>query len=317
MSTRHHLGMLRNNLTDTFGPSQLLEILLEVNDSTKIPPHLRYDLRDPVPSSSDVPELSPDREPADEGLGFEAAQSALEEVRLELQSKKMDLTIFKEFEASLSAIINRPKSLISLSKVSHSTLHGEKAVPHEQLPPDLTEDSPAGYLSSAHEEEFLSTLDAYLDNAKPDMPPLPPGPRPTDRERERDAQLHNPMSVFNWLSKHKHDVYTDKEEEKEKPAKADKARKSSPKATPQPSRGSKRDRKEAGSAVKAEPAEEILDDEGIPIVGEVKEKSGKRKRGGEDEAYRPKGGSSRPSNKRKRASTGVKADRKVDGEEEA
>lgn len=298
---------------------QLLELLLDVNDSNKIPPYLRYDLRDPIPSESDVPALSPDQDP-DDDLNIDQAQRALEEARLELESKIIDLTTYKNLETGLVAIINRPKSLIKLSKTSHSILHGDKAVPPQDLPANVTEVAPACYLSPSHEEDFYSTLDSYLDTAKVDAPPMPPAPRPTDRERERDVQLHNPMSVYNWLSKHRSDFAVDKEEEggnKEKPTKGSSERKkTSPKPTPAPSRGSKRDRSSAVKDVKNEMVEEMLDEEGFVIGGEMGATSGKgkRKRGGEDEAYRPKGGSSRPS-KRKRACTLRKSD-KGDGAEE-
>lgn len=319
---------------------QLLEMLLDVNDSNKIPPYLRYDLRDPIPSESEVPALSPDQD-LDDDLNIEQAQLALEEARVELQSKAIDLETYKSLEASLNAIINRPKSLTKLSQTSHSVLHGDKAVPPQDLPTDVAEIAPAGYLSPTHEEDFYATLDRYLDTAKPDAPPMPPTIRPTDRERERDVQLHNPMSVYNWLLKHRADFSTvDKDEEggggsKDKPAKGgSEKKKASPKATPAPSRGSKRDRTSAVKDVKIEPAEEMLDDEGV-VIGvrgggggsgggggggggtEVNASGGKgkRKRGGEDETYRPKGGTSRPS-KRKRASTLKKDDKRDGGEED-
>ena len=298
---------------------QLLEMLLDVNDSNRIPSYLRYDLRDPVPSESEVPALSPDQEP-DDDLDIEQAQHALEEAKMELQSKAIDLATYRGLEASLSAIIDRPKSLMKLSKISHSVLRGDKAVPLEDLPSDITEPSPACYLSPTHEDDFCSTLDRYLDAAKPEAPPMPTNARPTDREREREAQLHNPMSVFNWLAKHRQDFTVDKEDEgnKEKPVKGSEKKKTSPKPTPAPSRGSKRDRNSAVKEVKAEPVEEMLDEEGFVIGGEINPVGGKgkRKRGGEDEAYRPKGGSSRPS-KRKRASTLKRGDRGEAGEEEA
>ena len=299
---------------------QLLELLLDVNDSNKISPCPRYDLRDPIPSESEIPALSPDYDFEDD-LDIDQAQHALEEARVELDSKMIDIDAYKNLENDLSAIISRPKSLTQLSKMSHSVLHGEKAVPPQDLPANINEVSPACYLSPTHEEDFYSTIDNYIDTAKPDAPPMPPAARPTDRERERDTQLHNPMSVFNWLSKHRSDFAVDKDEEggaKEKPVKGgSEKKKSSPKPTPAPSRGSKRDRSSIVKEPKSEPIEEMLDEEGFVIGGEATAAGGgkgKRKRGGEDEAYRPKGGSSRPS-KRKRAST-LKKGEKGDGAEE-
>ena len=326
---------------------QLLELLLEVNDSDKIPPYFRYDLRDPIPAESEVPALSPDHG-YEEGINVDRAEQALEEARRELESNLIDLATYEALETALGAIINRPRLLTKLSETSHSVLHGDKAVAPQDLPTNVDEVTPACYLSPAYEEDFYSSLDRYLESAKPDAPYMPPPLKPTDRERERDTQLHNPMSVYNWLAKHRADFAVDSKDEGEGggggsggggggtrgeksirgggPEKtnnnSNNKKPSSPKPTPAPSRGSKRDRtstihkspKTTESAVA-----EMLDDEGFVIGREVNSTStttaagtaavigggggkGKRKRGGEDEAYRPKGGSSRPS-KRKRAST--------------
>ena len=65
-------------------------------------------------------------------------------------------------------------------------------------------------------------------------------------------------------------------------------------------------KRERVSAIQSRPQPEMLDDEGNVISGGLDGtgtgRTGKRKRG-EDDAYRPKGGSSRPG-KRKRAGTG-------------
>ena len=311
---------------------QLLEMLLSVNDSMKIPPHLRYDLEDPTPAESDVPALSPDQDP-DSDQETTQAHLALEEAKSELQCEFIDLSTYKTLEASLLTIINRPKSLTRLSRISHSVLHGSKnAIPREELPTDLTEQEPASYLSPAHEDEFCTNLDRYLETSPPDTQPLPPPIKPTDRERERDAQLHNPMSVYNWLAKHRQEIMVDPNEgeshnhsnnntHRERPNKgSEKKKKESPKTTPAPSRGSKRERPStSGRESRTEPVEEVLDDEGFVVglkggggegtlIGGAGK--GKRKRGGEDEAYRPKGGSSR---KRKRASTLKKGGERDDG----
>ena len=322
---------------------QLLEMLLAINDSTKIPPYLRYDLNEATPAESDVPALSPDQDPGSDGEGTQA-YLALDEAKFELQAQTIDLATYKSLETSFLSIINRPQSLARLSKISHSVLQGSKnPVPPEALPADLTEDDPASYLSPAHEDEYCNSLDRYLNSAPPKTYPLPPPPRPTDRERERDAQLHNPMSVYNWLAKHRQEFAVDTKEEGEshnnsnnnssnhnnhskenKPAKgSEKKKKDSPKPAVAPSRGSKRERvSTAGREARAEIAEE-LDEEGFVVnvrgaaegtpTGNGAGK-GKRKRGGEDEAYRPKGGSSRPS-KRKRASTLKKGVEREEGGE--
>ncbi|KAL9638938.1 MAG: hypothetical protein Q9164_001247 [Protoblastenia rupestris] len=278
---------------------QLLDLLLDVNDSTRVPSRLRYDLRSPPPDKTAVPDLMPDHSPP-AYQDVQNAQSALQEARLELQSGQIDLQSYKEQEAALSEIIDHRQSLNDLSKTSHSNL---QCVPPELLPPDLIEDAPISYLSPAHEEEYLLTMDAYLDNPHPEDQPLPPRlSRPTDREREREIQLRNPVSVFNWLSKHRPKVFLDDDISHDKPAKV--PRKSSPKppsSTPAPPRLSVK--REKAGALLPKPEEELLDEDGF-LIGIALEEGGgslkKRKRGQEDNAYRPKGGGSK---KRKRAST--------------
>ena len=231
---------------------------------------------------------------------FQNAQLALQEAMVELQSGQIDIRSYKEQEAGLSAIIEHGQSLSNLSKTSHSTL---QCVPIELIPNDLTNDTPTSYLSPAHEDEYLSTLDAYLDSAHPENQPLPPKPpKPTDRECERDVQLRNPMSVFNWLSHHRPKVFLDDDANHDRLAKA--PRKPSPKApstTPAPVRSHAK--REKAGALLPKPEEELLDEDGFVVGGSLEEGGGslrKRKRGQEDDAYRPKGGGSK---KRKRAST--------------
>ena len=280
------------------GTSQLLDLLLDVNESNKIAPHLRYDLRSPPPDESAVPDLMPDQpSPSDEEI--QQAQAALQEARMDLDSGQIDPQDYKVTEAALSAIICQGRTLAHLSRATHSTL---ECVPPEVMPEDLKGDAPTGFLSPAHEEEYLAMLDTYLDEPHPDDRPLPPRPRLNDREKDRDIQLRNPMSVYNWLSHHRPKVLMDDDASNEKPMKA--TRKPSPKppaSTPGPVRSTSK--REKAGALLPKPEEEILDEDGSVIGGFVEEAPGslkKRKRGQDDDAYRPKGGGSK---KRKRAST--------------
>ncbi|KAG8529487.1 uncharacterized protein KY384_006124 [Bacidia gigantensis] len=273
----------------------LLELLLDVNDSGRVPAHLRYDLRSPAPGESDVPELMSDHDPPSPGQ-VQQAYAALQEFRAEQPPGVPDP---QETENQLSAIINHQPSFKSLSKTSHSTLD---VVPTE-LVPELSEEMPTGLLTPTHEEEHIASVDAYLEMPHPIEQPLPPKQRPTEREREREIQLKNPMSVYNWLSHHRPKVLEDDRGDinHDKPPKV--PRRSPPKAsssTPGATRSGVK-REKAGSQL-AKPEEEVLDEDGSVIAGFVEE-SGmpkKRKRGQDDDAYRPKGGGSK---KRKRAST--------------
>lgn len=195
------------------------------------------------------------------------------------------------------------------------------------MPADLVGVSPIGYLAPTHEEEYLASLDNYLETEPPDSHlPLLRRPKPSEKEKEKDAQLHNPVSVYNWLRAHSdikaviHDV------EKEAPAPsanhteiASQRAKPSPKPPSLASTGSvKPSRKRASSALlhKQEPEEELLDEEGYVIArgSEQPAIKGKRKRENDD-AYRPKGGSSK-SRKRTKGGNGA-AVKKLTPEPEA
>lgn len=284
--------------------SQLLDLLLDVNDSDKIPSHLRYDLRSPPLDEAAVPDLTPDRNgPSYEEL--QQAQAALQEARMELEAEQISPQSYQETELALCAIINQGRSLVNLSKTTHTTLED---VPLDIMPEDLKEDNPAGYYSPANEEKRLASVDAYLDEAHPDDQPLPRRNKPNDKERERNAQLQNPVSVYNWIADHRPTVMNDEDGSAEKAAKV--PRKPSPKhstsapaaaAAAAPPRSTAK-REKAGALI-PKPEEEVLDDDGSVIGGFVEEVNAsqrKKKRGQDDDAYRPKGGGSK---KRKRAST--------------
>ena len=204
---------------------------------------------------------------------------------------------------SLRSALGPPKTLAALSKTTHSVL--DDVLP-ANLPSELHEEPLTGYLSPAHEEEYLAALDATIDgvSAPSDSHPI------RGYERASEAALKNPVSVYNWLRKHHPQVFlqdgetasttkepgTDGKEGKESKAGGIGASHGEQGATTQVKREG---RSKRGSTVP-----EILDDEGFVINGgpEAVEKAGasargKRKR--EDEPYRPKGGSGVRSKRKK------------------
>ena len=205
-------------------------------------------------------------------------------------------------KASLSDMINKPKVLAQLDNTPHTTL--DSVLP-DNLPSDLDEDTPTGYLSPDHEDEFLSNLDVTLGDAPLDSRPRMPLQlgKPSARDKEREALLRNPVSVYNWLRKHHPQVFLQDESSTDKPP-PKQAAKSSPKPL-NPTKGSKR----TSAAPKQE--QEILDDEGFLVEGNL-DVPVKAKRKREDEPYRPKGGSSR-STKKKKTSGGTAAKKIVGG----
>ncbi|MCJ1388957.1 hypothetical protein MMC18_001809 [Xylographa bjoerkii] len=273
---------------------QLLDLLLDVNESTRIPPHLHYDLRSPTPPETAVPGLEPDvasRKTMDLGN----ARAALEEAKNELSTGQISPDSYRQLEAALNEALHKSLSLSQLSSTSHTVLED---VPEDDLPHDIGESSPAGYLSLEHEEEYLAILDGTLVGAgsrhtgSADSHPI------RSNDRDKDVALRNPVSVYNWLRKHQPQVFL---QDSDSPP---------DRSTTRPSNTTKTPRR---STIVPKQEPEVLDDEGFLISASLEGLSrSKRKR--EDDPYRPKGGSSRPS-KRKKTSSG-QGDRKETGEDE-
>ena len=271
-----------------------MDLLLDVNESTRIPPHLRYDLRSPTPSESAVPALEPDvasRKPVELGN----ARAALEEAKHELSTGQITPNSYRQLEAALNEALHKSLSLSQLSGTSHTVLDD---VPEDDLPHDVGESSPAGYLSLEHEEEYLATLDTGIGGLGPrnqgntDSHPI------RSNDRDKDAALRNPVSVYNWLRKHQPQVFL---QDSDSPP---------DKSTAKPSNATKTLRR---STIVSKQEPELLDEEGFLISANLEGLSrSKRKR--DDEPYRPKGGSSRPS-KRKKTGSGP-GERKETGEDE-
>lgn len=277
--------------------SQLLDLLLQVNESSRISPCLRYDLRSPTPSESAVPALEPDLAPINlNDIG--EARGALENAKNDLMMGKTTPKSYGNLVIELNEVINKPKQLSQLKAVPHTVL---ESIPPHALPHDINASVPAGYLSPNHEEEYLSTLDAALELSElgAQRPPSSHPIRSNERhEKEREVAVGNPVSVHNWLRKYQPQVFLqDNDLLPEKPV----------------SRPTTSSRAPKRSSIVPKQELEIIDDEGYLISGSL-EGSSKNKRKREDEPYRPKGGSSR-STKKKKTSSGQN-DRRKAGEEE-
>ena len=281
----------------------MLDLLLDVNESNRLPLHLRYDLRSPTPDAAEVPALEPDRSPS-KIHDANGARAALEEAKVELTTGQITPNTYKDLEIELLEAINKPKRIFAhLDATPHTTLN---SVTPNDLPSDLDDDAPTGYLSPDHETDFLLNLDNTLGNPSPGSRPIISSQlaKANEREREKDSQLRNPVSVHNWLRKHHPQVFQQEESNLEKPPP-----RITVKLSPKPSNPPKPS-KRPSAAPKQE--NEYIDDEGF-LVGGNPELPSKSKRKREDEPYRPKGGSSRPA-KRKRTSGG--ATKRTPGDEE-
>jgi len=257
---------------------QLLQLLLELNSCPQVPPSLRYDLSTPDESGMLEAEAGPFAPGAD-------IHVELQKARRQIGTGQTKMAGYLDLEAALlktTALAPRHSysKLLQLAPPSKQT--NEKA--------DAENVSPCGFLSVRQEEQYLHGLDAYtIGNSVTPRPhaTISLGSRNAEKtvERERETQLKNPVSVYNWLRRHQPQVFLqDNEASTEKTPRTTASRTSARKSVTK-------------ELLKQEP--DLYDDDGI-----AKEHLGsarsKRKRGGDDDGgYRPKGGSSRSSKRRR------------------
>lgn len=261
---------------------QLLEVLLEFNESLHVPPHLRYDLSVPGeptpcrPFDEEIPPASYD---------VPTAKAALKEARAKLASGEITTHDYRRLEEAVkrSKAFAPGKQYTSLLKVPHTAPeHTDKTSADAELEATL------GYLTPEHETEYYLSVDARLGDAQAALQLSRAPEKPTLAEREREAALRNPNSVYNWLRRNQPQVFLqDNEIASEKSG-----------SRPTNLRSSKR----ASTQLRKE--EDMYDEDGIlmdlgPTPGSSR---GKRKRD-EDTGYRPKGGSGRGGRKKKEDAT--------------
>ena len=275
--------------TNYFPPSRLLDLIKELNSCPQIPPYLRFDLRaedDPAPALDD-PSTAQYRD------DVAAAEKALQEARAELAAGEMSPHEYKELEESLNhtSSFAPTLSLTTLTKTPHTAISDAKLDQVDGGSSDLF----SAFVTPGQEEDYLQDLDAFIAGnlAGPRPHPYANASRGGDKatERDRDAALRNPVSVYNWLRKHQPQVFLqDNELNPDKSAnRASNARTS--KRTP------------------AQPKQEQeMDEDGI-LIEFTGGSRGKRKRD-DDGGYRPKGGSSRPSKRKKDDGQGTKRGKK-------
>lgn len=264
-----------------FYPSQLLDLLLDINDASRIPPPLHFDLRSPPPEASEVLNLEADNPSLDSYAPF-AAGTALAEAQADLASGELSPASYSRVVAALANKL-KPKHLSALQGTPHTTL---ASVALGALPDDVSSETPPGYLTPTHEDDYLFALDSFLGNSPVNsrISASHNHMRVGEKgfEREKEAQVRNPVSVYNWLRKHQPQVFLQDNETT--------SDKSSAKLI-NPSKAAKR------PSIVAKLEQEILDEEGYLLGEPLGSTKGKRKR--EDEPYRPKGGSSRPAKRKK------------------
>ena len=247
---------------------QMLSLLLEMNSHPQVPARLRYDLREP--SAVEQPTKH---------IDIDEAAVALRSARHKVFKGELLQADYEQFEQSLLDTVE------FAPRRSYAALL--KSNPLESNPvgnPDLSGSLAGGLLSAKQEEQYLHSLDLYCtrqvaiprSHALSNLGTRQSMTQDKQNEREREYQLKNPVSVYNWLRKNQPQVFLQDPDEKQKAAAS--------------SRKSKRE-----SLAKKNDLE-LYDEEGVPI--EVNGSKNKRKRD-DDGGYRPKGGNPRPTKRRK------------------
>lgn len=238
---------------------QLLELLLELNEHPQVPSSMRFFLGDNEPSISfDGGDYTNDailRKARHKVLRGDMKQEDYDDIQRQMLVVKNE------------AALRQYPDLYNGLQLSAST---------------ATEvDGMHGLLSTKEEQQYIQSLDDLLDGRATD--PRRHAIQDVDNysaskgpDRDRNLALHNPVSVYNWLCKHRPSVFMDTVEHETAKIAA------------------RRDKRPAAAKTKGE--KEMYDEDGIAI--EHGASKGKRKRD-EDGGYRPKGGHSRPTKRRK------------------
>ena len=201
------------------------------------------------------------------------ARTALKEAKSELANGNLSASAYRQVEESVKrnkefAPAMQYRKLIQIQHTASSA-------------PDQEQGSNGvrrtlGYLTPERETEYYLALDAKLgdETAIAQLARIPDPP--TFAEREREAVLRNPASVYNWLRRNQPQALQEHEVASEKST-----------SRPSNARSSKR-------APAPRKEEETLDEDGMEMEPTPKNK---RKRD-EDAGYRPKGGNNRSKKKK-------------------
>lgn len=258
--------------------SQLLEVLLEFNESLHVPPEMRFGL-----SMPNDPPLQPAPEQEILPLINDAtlAKQAWAEAKAGLQAGSIDTSAYRMIEENIKRnnAFAPGQHYGSLSQTNHTC---QEVAAHGNKSSNETERQ-LGYFTPEHETEYYLALDAKLGDkaATAQLARIPD--RPTFAEREKDLSIRNPASVYNWLRRNQPQTLQDNEGASEKSS-----------SRPSNQRSSKR-------APAQRKDEDMYDEDGTETQPTPKNK---RKRE-EDTGYRPKGGSSRSKKKKEEPNTGA------------
>ncbi|KAE8145065.1 IEC3 subunit of the Ino80 complex, chromatin re-modelling-domain-containing protein [Aspergillus avenaceus] len=259
---------------------QLLEVLLEFNDSLHISPDVRYDLSAPGDDSF-LP--TPERELSPLHNDPSMVSLALRNAKSELSTGNMTLQHYHDLEVAVkrSDTFAPRMQYDTLLKIPHTPPQSEG----KDQPGNHDSESKLGFFTPEHETEYYLATDAKLGDESAAVQLTRAPEKPSFTEREREAALRNSISVYNWLRRNQPHIFLQDNEN------------ASEKSTSRPSnlRASKK------ASNQARKDDDTHDDDSVMMDTAPGSGSSKNKRKrDEDVGYRPKGGSnSRASRKKK------------------
>ncbi|KAL5334184.1 IEC3 subunit of the Ino80 complex, chromatin re-modelling-domain-containing protein [Aspergillus crustosus] len=261
---------------------QLLEVLLEFNETVHIAPSLRYDLN--VPGDENIlPSLDTELPPSYNDPII--ATSILRNAKADLVCGRITVDEYRRLEDGVKrgrAFAPRLE-YVDLTTVPHSTppstgQETANVTGYATLNPSL------GYLTPEHETEYCLAADARLGDMSAALQLSRVPERPSLVEREREHALRSPVSVHHWLRKNHPNIFLqDNENASEKSA-----------SRPSNLRASKR------SAPASRKDDDTHDEDGVMVDSAPTSGGSKSKRKRDEETTpKPKASNSRSNRKKK------------------
>ncbi|KAK8116240.1 hypothetical protein PG984_012742 [Apiospora sp. TS-2023a] len=243
---------------------RLMDMLISINDSPQIPPERRIDLN----------------------VEEEDDETEDEEVAAQKPTKSLRRLIEEVPHSSFAATVEHVPEVL------------------EEIDPKDSELYPTSFLKAEDVDNYVAELDARIGcKTKPAVPPAASS-IPSHSGAAANFALRNPTSVYNWLRRHAPKTFLqdlEKEKDKDKVKERERDHDHSERVETGNKRKStaKSSSKRQSIASRKDPAESMdWDEEAGHDASGMGSVRGKRKR--EDDAgYRPKGGASRPTKKRK------------------
>ncbi|KAK8014682.1 hypothetical protein PG990_007978 [Apiospora arundinis] len=227
--------------------------------------------------------------------------------------RRIDLNMEDEDDETEDEEAAAQKPTKSLRRLIEDVPHNSYAATVEHFPEVLEEIEPkdpelypTSFLKAEDIDNYIAELDARLGlKAKPAVPPAASS-IPSHSGAAANFALRNPTSVYNWLRRHAPKTFLqdlEKEKDKDKVKEKEKDHDHGEKMDGGSKRKSiaKSSSKRQSIASRKDAAESMdWEDEGGYDASAMGSVRGKRKRLNDDDpGYRPKGGASRPTKKRK------------------